>query len=159
LSTVLQMQLPKTVTIDLYPDMEAKGLGSGTTWTHANTVTNTHIAEVYNVADQCDRYHELAHVFSYHFPNRGTKSGNGALSEGFADFFEDHSKDLNPVREAVKQELAQGTLKPLAEVVLTDAPAGPMFTLFDFLIRKDVEKFKAWYVRAVTKVKTPKTWK
>ncbi len=156
LSTMLQMQLPKVVTIDLYSDMEAKGLGSGTTWTHANTVTNTQIAEVYNVADQCDRYHELAHVFSYHFAGQGMKSAEGPLLEGFADFCEDHNMDLGPAREAVRQELAKGTLKPLVEVVLKEPPAEPAFTFFDFLIRKDVEKFKTWYFRVVTEVKTEK---
>jgi hypothetical protein len=47
-------------------------------------------------------------------------------------------------------------LKPLAEVVLNEPPAEPAFTLMDFLMRKDVEKFKTWYFRVVTKMKKEK---
>ena len=68
LSTILKMELPKRIRIDLYPDMRAKGLGSGTKWTPANTVNNAHIAEVHSETNKTDPHHELAHIFSYYFP-------------------------------------------------------------------------------------------
>lgn len=97
LSDVLKMDLPEIVTIDLYPDMEAKALGSGTTWTPANTRSNKHICEVYNEEYQCDPYHELAHIFSYHFANYS--SNRGGIVESFAAYFESNNMAVDVTKK------------------------------------------------------------
>jgi hypothetical protein len=107
------MDLPAIVTIDLYPDMKAKGLGSGTTWTPANTVTNTHIAEVYNESTRVDSNHELAHIFTYHFG-----SGGGVLREPFAVSCEAYY-DIPKMMEAARQRLSQGKLGSLESILLS----------------------------------------
>jgi hypothetical protein len=145
LSSVLQMQLPKTVTIDLYPDMEAKGLGSGTTWTPCNTRTNTHICEVYSQAYQCDAYHELAHIFSYHFPDYG--SNRGGIVEAFAAYFEPHNMPVGETKETLKGKLREGKLSSLGEILLSDNSSEELVLVIDFLLKKDSEKFKRFYVR------------
>jgi hypothetical protein len=144
LSSVLQMELPETVTIDLYPDMEAKGLGSGTTWTPANTKTNKHICEVYDEQYQCDPFHELAHIFSYHFPNFG--SNKGGIVEAFAAYFEPHNMAIGPTKQILKRKLRQGELRSLDKVLLSSSSGQELVILIDFLLEKDVEKFKAFYV-------------
>lgn len=157
LSSVLRMELSEAITIDLYPDMEAKGLGSRTWVTPANTVTNTHIAEVYNQNYQCDRYHELAHIFSYHFPGFGPE-GSGTLIQPFAEYFEAGTvRRIDSAREGLKRELAQDTVKPLAEVLLlSNSSRAPVAVFIDFLIRKDIEDFKKFFARVGSQVKTPK---
>ena len=145
LSRVLQMKLPVKVTIDLYPDMEAKGLGSGTKWTPANTRNNRHICEVYDNSYQCDPFHELAHIFSYHFPNYS--SNKGGIVEAFAAYFEPHNMPVGPTRQILKRQLSQGTLSSLDTVLLSNSSSQQLVILIDFLLNKDVEKFKAFYVR------------
>ena len=144
LSSVLQMELPVKVTIDLYPDIEAKGLGSGTTWTPANTRNNRHICEVYDNSYQCDPFHELAHIFSYHFPNYG--SNKGGIVEAFAAYFELNNMPVGPTRQILKNKLGQGTLSSLDKVLLSDGSSQELVILIDFLLQKDVEKFKRFYV-------------
>lgn len=150
LSRLLQMELPETVMIDLYPDMEAKGQGSGTTWTPCNTRSNKHIAEVYSKTYQCDAYHELAHIFSYHFPN--FSSNAGGLVEAFAVYFEPENMNVDEAKENLKRKPNGGKLKPLSEILLSDGSNEELVVLIDFLIKKDVEKFKEFYVR-VTRAK------
>ncbi len=145
LSSVLQMELPVTVTIDLYPDMEAKGLGSGTTWTPANTRSNKHICEVYNKRYQCDPYHELAHIFSYHFP--GYDSSHGGIVEAFAAYFEPYNMPVGTTKQRLKSELNQGKLNSLDTVLLSDTSSHELVILIDFLLKKDVEKFMEFFVR------------
>jgi len=145
LSTVLHMELPVTVRIDLYPDMEAKALGSGTTWTPANTRNNKHICEVYNKTYQCDPFHELAHIFSYHFPGYG--SNRGGIVEAFAAYFEPHNMPAGKTRQILKQQLSRDKLMSLDKVLLSDSSGQELVVLIDFLLKKDVEKFKDFYVR------------
>ena len=144
LSSVLKMELPVRVTIDLYPDMEAKGLGSGTTWTAANTRNNRHICELYNETYQCDPFHELAHIFSYHFPN--FDSNKGGIVEAFAAYFEPHNMAIGPTKQILKRKLGQGELRSLDKVLLSSNSGQELVILIDFLLEKDVEKFKAFYV-------------
>ena len=144
LSRVLKMELPVIVTIDLYPDMEAKGLGSGTTWTAANTRSNKHICEVYNEEYQCDPYHELAHIFSYHFQNYS--SNRGGIVEGFAVYFEPHKMTLDTVKKTLQKRLREGKLNTLDKVLLSDSFDEEIIMMIDFLIKKDVKKFKEFYV-------------
>ena len=148
LSKVLQMELPQTITIDFYPDMEAKALGSGTPWTPANTVTNTHIAEVYGEGYQCDPFHELAHVFSYHFPGHGGSGGEG-LNENFADYFEGSTKATLPaLKSGLEQKLRKGNLRSLDKILLQDTTRveADSLVLIDFLLKEQVESFKRFYV-------------
>jgi hypothetical protein len=145
LSKVLQMELPVEVTIDLYPDMEAKALGSGTTWTPANTRSNKHICEVYNEEYQCDPYHELAHIFSYHFPNYS--SNKGGIVEALAEYFEPDNMEIGPIKKILKSQLSQGKLQPLIKFLQSESSGHERVILIDFLLKKDVEKFKQFYVR------------
>lgn len=144
LSSVLKMELPIIVTIDLYPDMEAKGLGSGTTWTPANTRSNKHICEVYNEQYQCDPFHELAHIFSYHFPNY--RSNQGGIVEAFAAYFESDNMRIDPTKKILKRQLSEGKLPPLKDVLQSESSSQELVILIDFLLQKDVEKFKQFYV-------------
>ncbi len=152
LNKVLQMELPVTVTIDLYPDMEAKALGSGTTWTPANTRSNKHICEVYNEEYQCDPHHELAHIFSYHFPNYG--SNKGGIVEAFAAYFEENNMPVGPTKKILKRQLSEGKLPSLLEVLQSQSSGQELVILIDFLLKKDVEKFKQFYV-IITKSQKP----
>jgi hypothetical protein len=152
LSKVLQMELPVTVTIDLYPDMEAKGLGSGTTWTPANTRSNKHICEVFNEEYQCDPYHELAHIFSYHFPNYN--SNQGGIVEAFAAYFEPNNMQIDPTKKILKRQLSEGKLPSLLEVLQSQSSDHELVILIDFLLKKDVQKFKQFYV-IITKSQKP----
>jgi len=144
LSSVLQMELPVMVTIDLYPDMESKGLGSGTTWTPCNTRTNKHICEVYSQTYQCDAYHELAHIFSYHFPDYS--SNRGGIVEAFAAYFEPHNMQVDRVKETLQKRLREGKLSSLDKVLQSDSSGEELVMVIDFLLKKDVEKFKKFYV-------------
>ena len=144
LSSVLQMELPVAVTIDLYPDMEAKALGSGTTWTPANTRSNKHICELYSKAYQCDPYHELAHIFSYHFPNYS--SNRGGIVEAFAAYFEPHNMPVAETKQVLRGRLSEGKLDALDKVLLSDGSSRELVILIDFLLKEDVEKFKQFYV-------------
>jgi hypothetical protein len=144
LSSVLRMELPVKVTIDLYPDMEAKGLGSGTTWTPANTRSDKHICEVCNEQYQCDPCHELAHIFSYHFPN--FSSNKGGIVEAFAAYFEQHNMPVGPTKKILKNRLDQGTLLSLEKVLRSDSSSQELVILIDFLLKRDVEEFKHFYV-------------
>ena len=144
LSSVLQMELPVTVTIDLYPDMEAKGLGSGTKWTPANTRSNKHICEVHNEDFQCDPYHELAHIFSYHFQNYS--SNRGGIVEAFAAYFEPQYMQIDMVKEILQKRLGEGKLSSLDKVLQSDSSGEELVMVIDFLLKKDVEKFKEFYV-------------
>ena len=47
----------------------------------------------------------------------------------------------------MKQQLGKGKLRPLDEVLLTDYSCQELVVLIDFLLKKDVEKFKDFYVR------------
>ena len=144
LSEVLKMELPEIVTIDLYPDMEAKGLGSGTTWTPANTRNNKHICELYNEGYQIDPYHELAHIFSFHFP--GFNSSKGGIVEAFAAYFETNNMSVGPTKQLLKERLNEGKLPSLIEVLQSENSGEELAILIDFLLNKDVEKFKKFYV-------------
>jgi prepilin-type processing-associated H-X9-DG protein len=145
LSRVLGMELPEMVTVDLYPDGQAKGLGSGTYYTPANTVTDTHIAEVYNSSYQCDIYHELAHIFSYRFGDTGPAAPG--LIENFAEYFEHQNMNLDDKRQAVRRQLGEGKLRPLNDLLLSGGTCKEYLLLIDFLLKRDLEKFKAFYVR------------
>jgi hypothetical protein len=146
LSSVLQMELPDITTIDLYPDMEAKALGSGTTYTPCNTRTNKHVCEVYDESYQCDAYHELAHIFSYHFPNY--RCNRGGLVETFAAYFEPHNMAIPETKETLRRTLQEGKLNPLGEVLHSGSSSEELVIAIDFLLSKDVDKFKKLYVRA-----------
>jgi hypothetical protein len=152
LSETLKMELPVTVMIDLYPDMEAKALGSGTTWTPANTRSNKHICEVYSHEYQCDPYHELAHIFSYHFPNY--RSNQGGIVEAFAAYFEPNNMQIGPTKKILKRQLNEGKLSSLMEVLQSQSSSQELVILIDFLLKQDVEKFKQFYV-IVTKSQKP----
>jgi len=138
LRIMLQMELPVTVTIDLYPDMEAKGAGSGTKWTPANTVNNKHIAEVYNDSYHCDPGHELAHIFTYHFGG-----GGDGLCEPFAVYCEANA-DIPRAMERVKLKLNEGKLGSLPDILWSPDDESKLF--IDYLIRLDLTKFKQFYV-------------
>jgi prepilin-type processing-associated H-X9-DG protein len=145
LSKVLDMELPETITVDLYPDMQAKGLGSGTYYTAANTVNNKHIAEVYNSSYQCDIYHELAHIFSYHFGDHGETAPG--LTEDVAEYFEHHNMNLDDQRRSVRRQLNEFQLRLLEELLLSENTCPEHLLIIDFLLRRNLEKFKAFYVR------------
>ncbi|MCK4849891.1 MAG: hypothetical protein KAT11_01000 [Phycisphaerae bacterium] len=147
LSSTLRMELPRTVRIDLYPDMESKALGSGTKWTPANTVTGTHIAEVCNEGYQCDPYHELAHIFSFHFGG-----ATGGLCEAFAVYFEPNNMTVDACRERVLSELSEGKLQPLREILRTEGTTNANVLLVHYLLNRDLNKFKNLYV-ATTRAK------
>ena len=149
LSTLLKMELPDIVTVDLYPDMEAKGLGSGTTWTPANTVTNKHIAEVYNDSYQCDRYHELSHLFAYQFGHVPV-SGGEPFVEPFAAYFEDHNINHDDTRKRLRNKLNEDKLKSLSEILLLVHGCEENYVLIDFLLKKDLEKFKNLYNHVIS---------
>jgi len=138
------MDLPEIVTIDLYPDMEAKALGSGTTWTPANTRSNKHICEVYNEEYQCDPHHELAHIFSYHFANYS--SNRGGIVESFAAYFEPDNMAVDVTKVILKRQLSEGKLSSLVEILQSDGSSQELVILIDFLLAEDVEKFKKFYV-------------
>jgi hypothetical protein len=144
LSSVLRMKLPIIVTIDLYPDMEAKGIGSGTTWTPANTRSNKHICEVYDEQYQCDPFHELAHIFSYHFPDY--RSNKGGIVEAFAAYFELNNMQIGPTKKILEHQLSKGKLPLLVDVLQSESSDQELVILIDFLLKKDVEKFKRFYV-------------
>ncbi len=148
LSDVLKMELPEIVTIDLYPDMEAKALGSGTSWTPANTRNNKHICEVYNEEYETDPHHELAHIFSYHFPNYS--SNQGGIVESLAAYFEVHNMPVPETTRVLKRQLSEGKLDSLLEILQSEGSCEELVILIDFLLTKDVEKFKKFYV-SVTK--------
>jgi hypothetical protein len=142
LKAMLRMDLPVIVTIDLYPDMEAKGVGSGTTWTPANTVNNKHIAEVYSDSGRnVDPCHELAHIFTFHFGG-----GGEGLSEPFAAYAE---TDFNLPRttETVRLRLKEGRLGSLYEVLSSPGPTDDNTLFIHYLIKRDLAKFKQFYVR------------
>jgi len=147
LSKVLQMELPVTVMVDLYPDMEAKALGSGTAWTPANTKSDKHICEVCDEQYQCDPYHELAHIFSYHFANYSSNSGG--IVEAFAAYFEPDNMPVGQTKDLLKRKLGEGKLSPLDEVLLSDSSSQELVTLIDFLLKKDVQRFKKFFVRII----------
>ncbi|NLF31825.1 MAG: hypothetical protein GX591_13180 [Planctomycetes bacterium] len=139
----LDMDLPFAVTIDLYPDMEAKSLGSGTTWTPANTVNSRHIAEVCNETCQCDAAHEVAHLFSFQFG-----SGGDRLCEAFAVRWE-QDVDLAAYRRRAAGRVADGTAAdPLGGDVSEEA-----VTFVDCLMRRDLASFKA-FMAACAREKT-----
>ena len=144
LCVALKIELPVRVTIDLYPDMEAKGLGSGTTWTPANTRNNKHICEVYNEQNQTDPHHELAHIFSYHFP--GYSSNRGGIVESLAAYFEVHNMPIPETKVMLKRQLNEGKLDSLLEILQSEGSCQELVILIDFLLAKDVEKFKEFYV-------------
>ena len=146
LSSVLQMELPEIVTIDLYPDMEAKALGSGTKWTPCNTRTNKHVCEVYDESYQCDTYHELAHIFSYHFPDY--RCNRGGLVEAFAAYFEPHNMPIPETKQTLRRALQEGKLNALGEVLHSGSSSEELVIAIDFLLSKDADKFKKLYVRA-----------
>jgi len=150
LSRVLLMELPVVVTIDLYPDMEAKALGSGTTWTPCNTRSNKHICEVYSEEFQCDSHHELSHIFSYHFPDYS--SNRGGIVEAFAAYFEPYNMPVGETKEILRQKLREGKLSSLGEILLSESSSEELVGLIDFLLKKDVERFEKLYV-CVTSVK------
>lgn len=141
LKDLLQMDLPSIITVDLYPDIEAKGLGSGTTWTSANTVTNTHVAEVYNESYQCDSNHELAHIFTYHFGG-----GGGVLCEPFAASCE-AQYDIPEMMEAARQKLSQSRLSSLESILLASSWGADTMAFIHYLIQRDLARFKQFYVR------------
>jgi RNA polymerase sigma factor (sigma-70 family) len=145
LSESLDMQLPERVRLDLYPDMEAKGLGSGTTWTPANTVNNQRIAEVYSQSSTTDPYHELAHIFSYHFPNYVTNKAGG-LVEGFAVYFDERNISPESSNAISRDELLAGKLPTMSEMFFIDGVQLEAVSVIDFLLRKDLAKFKTFYV-------------
>lgn len=165
LKNVLRMELPKRVTIDLYNDMEAKGVGSGTYYTPANTVSDTQIAEVYNEDYQCDPHHELAHLFAYSIPGRGKLPDNWCLSEAFAGRFETGTRQsLGLARATLKQQLAAGKLKPLDQILLRQADTKQVrenpdlqacIVFLEFAAGRDIEQFKKFYVATATDASTP----
>ena len=119
LSTLLKMELPDIVTIDLYQDMEAKGFGSGTKWTSANTVSDKQIAEVYNDSIQCDPHHELAHLFAYNF-GKVPVSGGESFVEPFAVYFETENINHNIAKKSLSRKLNEGGL-----IVIPNQPEAP----------------------------------
>jgi hypothetical protein len=155
LSKLFRMELPTKVTIDLYPDMEAKGVGSKTDGTPGNTVNNKQIAEVCDETQTVDKYHELTHIFSYYFPNR-TGSEPFGLLEGLAAAMED--KNYNPAMASsdLQPKLQQGNLLSLDKVLLSEETSGEEFTAIDYLLKRDVEKFKKLYVRIDKKMSPEK---
>lgn len=144
LRSVLAMELPEIVTIDLYPDMEAKGLGSGTTYTACNTRSDKHICEVCSETDQCGAYHELAHIFSYHFP--GYSSNKAGLVEAFAVYFEPDNVDVDKARASLRRKLKGRKLESLGAILLSESSSEELVVLVDFLLKKDGDKFKRFYV-------------
>jgi hypothetical protein len=140
---MLQMDVPVTVAIDLYTDLEAKALGSRTEWTPHNTLNNRHIAEVCNDSCECDASHELAHIFTYHMGG-----ATGGLCEPFAVYCENDT-DIANATERVRRKLKQGSLKPLEETL--SIPSDETIAFIDYLLTGHLSKFKRFYVQT-TKV-------
>ena len=157
LSTLYKIQLPGPVQIDLYPDMEAKGLGSGTRINVANTINASHIAEVYNAMTQVSPGHEIAHIFSYRFPGHRDRGGElrkpaDAFVEGFAGCYEfDDSAETAMTR--LKTRLSGNRVPSLVELIASPSPAvnDEQVALVHFLTRKSPESFKTFYVEAIAR--------
>ena len=139
LHAMLRMDLPNMVTIDLYPDMEAKALGSGTAWTNANTVNNHQIAEVCNEASQSDPSHELAQIFAMQFGDAGK-----GLNESFATYWEADT-DIVAAKERLRIVLGSGASRPLLDSLAV--PCDESWTFIDCLLKQDMPKFKQFYTR------------
>ncbi len=157
LSTLYKIQLPGPVQIDLYPDMEAKGLGSGTSINVANTINASHIAEVYNSMTQVSPGHEIAHIFSFRFPGHGDRGGalgkpGDAFVEGFAGCFEfEDSAETATAR--LRSRLAGKPAPGLTELIAASSPGvhDEQVVLVDFLTRKSPESFKTFYVQVIAR--------
>ncbi len=152
LRSVLGIDLPYMIVIELYPDMEAKGIGSGSRSSYANTASASRFCEVYNENLKGAPYHELAHIFSQWFclstPGKtegGSAYGAYGLTEGFAGYFE-RGRDIQRPKEAARKALETNQLSPLAEILLSQKTTEPIPALVDFLLKKDVEKFKEFYI-------------
>ncbi len=157
LSALYQVQLPGPVQIDLYPDREAKGLGSGTTINIANTINASHIAEVYNTMTQVSPGHELAHIFSYQFPGHRGRGGalrkpGDAFVEGFAGCFE-FDDSAQAAMERLRTRLPGNPLPGLVELIASPSPAvnDEQVVLVDFLTRKNPRNFKTFYVEVIAR--------
>lgn len=157
LSALYQVQLAGPVQLDLYPDREAKGLGSGTPINIANTINASHIAEVYNAMTQVAPGHEIAHLFSYRFP--GHRDRGGALRkpadgfvEGFAGCYE-FDDSAETARSRLLTRLPGNRAPGLVEVIASPSPAvnDEQVVLVDFLTRKNPEGFKAFYVSVIAR--------
>jgi hypothetical protein len=59
---------------------------------------------------------------------------------------------VDQTKNALKGKLSEGQLDSLADVLLSDSSSEELVILIDFLLKKDVEKFKKFYVR-VTQTK------
>ncbi len=88
--------------------------------------------------------------FSYHFPNYG--SNKGGIVEAFSAYFEPHNMPVDEVKQTLKDRLYKRNLSSLADVLSSQSSSEELVMLIDFLLQKDVEKFKRFYV-LVTKSK------
>jgi hypothetical protein len=151
LARTFRMELPRAVQIDLYPDMKAKAFGSKTSWTPMNTVNDFQIAEVYNQAFNSQPWYELPHCFSYRFPghpdlgSEGEFQAGGGMIGAIADYFRTESFE----KSGVRRQLEEGKLPNLSALLRANDSSAAHEALVDFLIRKDVEKFKQFYVRVI----------
>ena len=53
---------------------------------------------------------------------------------------------IGPTKKILKNKLSQGTLPSLEKVLLSDSSSQELAILIDFLLKRDVEKFKQFYV-------------
>jgi len=155
LSRLYEIELPGPVQIDLYPDMEAKGLGSGTPINVANTINASHIAEVYNSMTHVSPGHELAHIFSFRFPGHHDRGGAlGKSGDGFVEGFAGCYEFNDSAKEALAGLRARLNGKPAPGLVDLIASASPgvndeEVVLVDFLTRKNPKSFKTFYVEVI----------
>ena len=95
----------------------------------------------------------MAHIVSYHFPDYS--SNRGGIVEAFAAYFEPHNMQVDRVKETLQKRLREGKLSSLDKVLQSDSSGEELVMVIDFLLKKDVEKFKMFYVCVTRSQKRP----
>jgi hypothetical protein len=121
----------------------------------ANTVNDHQIAEVYSDNGGASPGHELAHIFSYHFPGHPKRSGDvgkpaDAFVEGFAGCFSFRGNGERAIADLRKRG-DTALLPSIPEIIASSdygTSAEPM-ALVQFLVDKDPERFKRFYVQVI----------
>ena len=73
-------------------------------------------------------------------------SNRGDIVEAFAAYFEPNNMPVCKTKEVLKRKLSEGKMSSLVEVLLSEGSSEELVILIDFLLKKDVAKFKKFYV-------------